>query len=64
VRQSLSRAEQETHRCDDERRARFETFQVRNEVAEFDPQFEAFRLSAVGRFAASTPKHDRQREKR
>jgi hypothetical protein len=61
---SLSRAEQETHSCDDERRARLETFQVRNEVAEFDRQFEAFLLSAVGRFAAYYAEHDRQRKKR
>jgi hypothetical protein len=56
---SLSWADRETHVCDAERRARFQTFQVRHELAAFDRQLDAFFETPTGRFAVYYAERDR-----
>jgi hypothetical protein len=58
---SLSRADRETHLCDAERLARFQTFQVRHELAAFDRQLDAFFETDAGRFAVYYAERDRHR---
>ena len=57
----LSRAGHEAHFCDDARRARFEAFQARQELARFDRQFAAFLHSPAGRFAVYYADRERRR---
>jgi hypothetical protein len=58
---SLSPGESRAHICDAERRARFEAFQARNELAELDRQLDAFFESPAGRFAVYYAERDRRR---
>lgn len=58
---SLSPAERETHTCDAQRRARFEAFQVRHELARFDRELGGFLRSPAGRFAVYCAERDRRR---
>lgn len=48
---SVARDEQETHVCDPDQRARYESFQVRLEVERFDSELTGWLRSAAGRFA-------------
>ena len=57
----LSRLDRETHACDSARRARFEAFQARQELAGFDRQLAAFLQSPPGRFAVYYADRDRRR---
>lgn len=61
---SLSRAERVTHVCDAERRAQFEAFQIRHEVAELDRELSAFLESPGGRFAVYYAERERQQRGR
>jgi hypothetical protein len=58
---SLSRAERERHICDRERRARFEAFQLRHEVAEFEREIAAYLKSPTGKFALYYAERERRR---
>jgi hypothetical protein len=58
---ALAPTEQELHVCDPERRAQFEAFQVRHELAELDRQVAAFLESPRGRFAVYYAERDRLR---
>ena len=58
---SLSWADRETHVCDAERRARFQTFQVRHELAAFDRQLDAFLETPARRFAVYYADRERRR---
>jgi hypothetical protein len=59
---SLSQAERGTHICDAQRRARFEAFQLRQELAEFDRELAAFLGSPAGQFAVYCAERDRRRD--
>lgn len=58
---SLSRAEREGHVCNAERRARYESFQLRHELAELDREVAAFLDSPSGRFAVYYAERERLR---
>jgi hypothetical protein len=61
---SVSRSERQSHICDAERRARFEAFQIRHELAEFDRELMDFLCSPAGRFAVYCAERDRRRSER
>jgi hypothetical protein len=58
---SLTSVDRDTHVCDAERRTRFEAFQARREVAEFERELAAFLDSPVGRFDVYYAERDRRR---
>jgi hypothetical protein len=58
---SLTRVDRESHVCDAERRARFEAFQARHELAEFERELARFLDSPRGRFAVYYAERDRRR---
>jgi hypothetical protein len=57
---SLSATERDRHVCDPERRARFEAFQLRKEVAGLERELAAFLESPAGRFALYYAERERR----
>jgi hypothetical protein len=60
---SLSRAEREEHVCEDERRAAFKLFELRDEIAALESQIAAYLSSALGRFELWYAERDRLRRR-
>jgi hypothetical protein len=58
---SLTRAERDVHVCDDERRSRFEAFQLGHELASFDRDFSTYLASPAGRFDCYYAERERRR---
>ena len=57
---SVNRAALDAHVCDSERLLDFRLLQLREEIAQFEPQFTAWLGSARGRFATWIAERDRR----
>lgn len=59
--ESVAVARWELHRCDDERWATYQVFQLRAEIAAFEPQLARYLLSSCGRFEVWDAERRRRR---
>jgi hypothetical protein len=57
---SVAREQHDTHVCDPEQRARYESFQVRLEVERFDGELTTWLRTAAGRFAIFYAERERR----